>query len=314
MTPGTLSGTTIPTWNTTVNSKLSRSSLTFNGSTAYVTTGVGTAFNSATFAVETWFYRTAAGVGVTTGGSGITSAIPLLTKGTSEGESAAADINYFLGIDATSAKLVADFEEGTSGASPSLNHPITGVTTIALNTWYHAAATYDGNKWQLFLNGNLENELVVGRPANAAVVSPLALATSIQSNGTTIQGYFAGRLDEPRVWNYARTQTEISGGMNSEILAPTTGLLGRWGLNENVGTTANNLNGLGAASFTLEAWIKRTGNGTTANTGSAPSCTGVPIIAKGLHEADGTNVDANYFLVLTHQTTYARISKIITVG
>ena len=199
------------------------SSLTFNGSTAYVTTGTGTAFNSATFTVETWFYRTAAGVGVTTGGSGIASAIPLLTKGTSEDETANADINYFLGIDATSAKLVADFEEGAGGASPSLNHPITGTTTIALNTWYHAAATYDGNKWQLFLNGNLEGELVVGRPANAAVVSPLAIATSIQSNGTTIQGYFAGRMDEARIWNYARTQAEIQASMNSEILVPTMG-------------------------------------------------------------------------------------------
>ena len=128
-----------------------------------MTTGTGTAFNSATFTVETWFYRTAAGIGVTTGGGGITSAIPLLTKGTSEGETAAADINYFLGIDATSAKLVADFEEGAGGASPSLNHPITGTTTIVNNTWYHAAATYDGNKWQLLLNGNLEGELVVGQ-------------------------------------------------------------------------------------------------------------------------------------------------------
>ena len=54
--------------------------------------------------------------------------------------------------------------------------------------------------------------------------------------------------------------------------------------------------GLGVKSFTLESWIKRTGTGVSANTGSAPSCTAVPLITKGMHEADGSNVDANYFL------------------
>ena len=48
---GALSGS--PTWNSTANSKLGGSSLTFNGSSQYVTTGTGTAFNSATFTVET---------------------------------------------------------------------------------------------------------------------------------------------------------------------------------------------------------------------------------------------------------------------
>ncbi|HNQ15019.1 MAG TPA: hypothetical protein PKM58_05615, partial [Pyrinomonadaceae bacterium] len=312
LTPGTLAGATLPTWNTTANSRLGSSSLTFNGSTGYVTTGTGTAFNSATFTVETWFYRTAAGTGVTTGTGGIASAIPLLTKGTSESETASADVNYFLGIDATSAKLVADFEEGAGGTSPSLNHPIVGTTTILNNTWYHAAATYDGNKWQLFLNGNLENELVVGQPANAALISPLALGTSIRSNGTTTQGFFAGRLDEARVWNFARTQAEISGAMNSEILVPTTGLLGRWGLNDRnngAGTTsatASNLNGLGVTSFTLEAWVKRSAGGASMSTGSlgldgsGGRPLAYPVLAKGMGEGEQpTNINTNWFLGIT---------------
>jgi hypothetical protein len=304
MTPGALTGS--PTWNTTVNSRLGRSSVTFNGTSQYVTTGIGTGLNSATFTVEAWFYRTDAGIVVTTGGSGITSAIPLVTKGTSEGETAAADINYFLGIDAMSAKLVADFEEGASGTAPSLNHPITGATVIALNTWYHAAATYDGNKWQLFLNGNLDAELVVGRPANAAVVSPLALASSIRSNETTIQGYFAGRLDEARVWNYARSQAQIQNTMDSEILVPTTGLIGRWGLNDASGTTAANLNRLGATSFTLEAWVNRAAGGVTMSTGSGGlEGTGgrpqaYPVLTKGMGESDApANVNTNWFLGIT---------------
>ena len=62
-----------------------------------------------------------AGVGVGTGNGGIASAIPLITKGRAEAETTAADVNYFLGIDATSGKLVADFEEAPSRDQPGWN-------------------------------------------------------------------------------------------------------------------------------------------------------------------------------------------------
>ena len=89
-------------------------------------------------------------------------AIPLVTKGRGECENCAADMNYFLGIQDN--VLFADFEEGSAGTSPGANHPVTGITPIQNNVWYHAAATYDGTKWQLFLNGVLERELTVAEP------------------------------------------------------------------------------------------------------------------------------------------------------
>ncbi|PYK92212.1 MAG: hypothetical protein DME40_05200, partial [Verrucomicrobia bacterium] len=75
-------------------------------------------------------------------------AIPLVTKGRGECDGCPADMNYFLGIQDN--VLFADFEEGTAGTSPGLNHPVTGVTPLQKGIWYHAAATYDGTKWQLF--------------------------------------------------------------------------------------------------------------------------------------------------------------------
>ena len=77
-------------------------------------------------------------------------------------------MNYFLGIDATTGVLVADFEEGAAGTTPGLNHPARGTTAIQTGVWYHAAATYDGTTWRLYLNGVLDGTPVVaGQPVRA---------------------------------------------------------------------------------------------------------------------------------------------------
>ena len=55
-------------------------------------------------------------------------------------------------------------------------------------------------------------------------------------SGGTLGGYFRGEIDEVRVWDHARTLTEINDNMNLEI--PTaTGLVSRWGLNEDFGSS-----------------------------------------------------------------------------
>lgn len=73
--------------------------LQFNGSSQYVTFGAAPGLGAATFTLETWFKRTGAGVGTSTGSGGIASAIPLVTKGRAEAEGSNVDMNYFLGID-----------------------------------------------------------------------------------------------------------------------------------------------------------------------------------------------------------------------
>src|SRR5215211_3418404 len=134
--------------------------VSFDGANDYVTFGSATRLGSASFTLELWFKRTGAGVSTSTGSGGV-DAIPLLAKGRAEADGTTQDMNYFLGIRASDGVLVADFEEGATGASPGLNHPIVGVTPISNNVWYHAAATYDGSTWRLYLNGVQQSQLTV---------------------------------------------------------------------------------------------------------------------------------------------------------
>ena len=212
------------------------SALQLNGTSQYVTFGAAPGLGAAQFTLETWFKRTGAGVGTSTGSGGIASAIPLVTKGRAEGEGSSIDMNYFFGIDATSGKLVADFEEGVGGTGPlGLNHPVSGTTVVTSNVWHHAAATYDGTTWRLYLDGVADGSLAVGQPPRSDSIQHAGLGTAMTSTGVAA-GFFQGVMDEARIWNVARTQTQIQASKDAEVTSAPN-LIGRWGLNEGGGST-----------------------------------------------------------------------------
>ncbi len=65
------------------------------------------------------------------------------------------------------------------------------------------------------------------------------------------------------------------------------------------GTTAASLN---ASSFTVECRFMRTGPGVTASTGTGGVTAAIPLVTKGVGEADASVVDANYFLGIDNAT------------
>ena len=214
--------------------------LLFNGSNQYVTFGSATNLDSGTFSLELWFKWSGGGATATTGSGGVT-AVPLIAKGVGEAEASNRDGNYFLGINPTTAVLVADLEEGAAGALPGQNHPVTGALTISLNVWHHAAVTYDGTTWRLYLDGMPDTTLVVGQPPRSDSIQYGGLAAAQNSTGTR-SGGFPGLQAEARIWNYARTALQITN--NLRLAIPTaTGLLGRWPLTETTGSVANDTSG-----------------------------------------------------------------------
>ena len=212
-------------------------SIDFGGANAYVDFGNPAKLHLEEFTIECWFRKDGNGMTTTTGTHGIPNALPLVTRGRGQDETTLHDTNFFMGIDADTSALAADFEEGASGASPSENHPVIGATVITNGVWHHAAATYDGTTWKLYLDGKLDGELLVGQPVAAAGEQYAAIGSALTTTGVA-DGFFDGAIDEVRIWDHALSQSDLVSNINSELTSGT-GLMARWGINENGGTSIN---------------------------------------------------------------------------
>ena len=134
--------------------------------------------------------------------------IPLLTHGAPQDENSNVDANWILGINTAGNVIAADFEAIDDPAPTGQNYPISGVTAITDNVWHHAAATFDGTTWAVYLDGILEASINPGVHPRSDTTQHAALGTMLTTTGGT-NGFFQGVLDEARVWNRALTQMEI---------------------------------------------------------------------------------------------------------
>lgn len=210
--------------------------LYFDGLSDHVALGDPAELKLSTFTVETWFRREARGVTTTTGSGGVV-AIPLVAKGRDQTENSTLDTNWFLGIRDSDGTLMADFE-GAGG----VNFPITGVTKVPYSQWNHAAMTFDGTYFRLYLNGSLEQEVdTKGVTPRADSIQHASIATAMNSDGLA-EGAFGGYMDEIRIWNVARSDQQIREKINSEVVTDS-GLVARWGMTEGSGTTITSSSG-----------------------------------------------------------------------
>ena len=297
------------------------SALDFGGTPAstYVTFGDPDALDLAQFTVECWFRRDGPGSPTSTGSGGIDDAIPLVTHGAAEADGDNRDMNFFLGIRNTGGVLCADFEEGLGGSGPvGLNHPIVGVTPVG-NGWHHAAATYDGTTWRLYLDGNLDASLAVGQPVRSNTIQPAALARSLTSTGGG-SGFFNGALDEVRVWSVVRTPTEIQSTANAQITTPVAGLAARWALDEGSGTAVNGsagttVNGtITGANYTWTAAAPFDLTFTAPNAPSGLSATATTHSQIGLTWTDNSNNELGFEIERSTTGTGGPYSPLVTVG
>ena len=203
-------------------------SLTFNGTNTYV----GVSPNSAptgnnTWTMEAWFKPA------------VNAKAPYLSNVVAMGTHTAAQ---------RSAQLQATYNNVTFEAylGPTLSYTPSSPFT---QTWHHIAATYDGDKVRLYVDGVLRNT------SNSTTLNLQSDTLYIGRNSNTDR-YFEGLIDDVRIWNVARNAIEIADNMNSELAGNESGLVHYFKFNGGSGSTAADSTGSGQDGVITNAtWI-----------------------------------------------------------
>ncbi|HTO68373.1 MAG TPA: LamG-like jellyroll fold domain-containing protein [Myxococcota bacterium] len=97
------------------------------------------------------------------------------------------------------------------GTFSNVNAITYGLSALPLNTWSHLATTYDGVNITLFLNG-----AQVAQRTQTGTINTSSAVLSFGADAVYGQ-FFAGRLDEVRVYNRPLAQSEIQHDMNTSV-------------------------------------------------------------------------------------------------
>ncbi len=109
-------------------------------------------------------------------------------------------------------------------------------TIPALNQWVHVAGTFDGSTMRVYING-IETA-TTAKTGSITYASPndLMIGRYWDNNESY---YYTGAVDDVRLWNIVRTQSEIANNRFTELIGNESGLAGYWKLNEGSGISAN---------------------------------------------------------------------------
>ncbi|HZG83826.1 LamG domain-containing protein [Paenibacillus sp.] len=100
------------------------------------------------------------------------------------------------------------------------------VGTISQGTLQHIALVYDGSNLRGFLNG----AVVCNAVTSGDLSVPVGSIFIGSRNGTG--EFFKGVVDDVRIWNVARTASEIADNMNRMLAGNEAGLVGYWKFDE----------------------------------------------------------------------------------
>ncbi len=117
--------------------------------------------------------------------------------------------------------------------------------------WIHLSSTYDGSKSssgiKIYMNGQRIDDTDVNNGSYTAMEN--------LSGSVYIGRYKAdlgnGLIDEVRIWNVERSQSQIQENMFKELSGSETGLVAYYKFNEGTGTTVDNSEGTSALDGTL---------------------------------------------------------------
>lgn len=127
---------------------------------------------------------------------------------------------------------------------------------IPAGHWVHLAAVYDASipEARLYVDGGY---MTVSPRLNAfgqpwrEIVRPQGANTAPVTLGFSPGSHLDGNVDEVRIWNVARTPTQISGTMNTPLTGTEPGLIAYWRMDDGAGTVATDSSGHGRVAHLL---------------------------------------------------------------
>lgn len=109
---------------------------------------------------------------------------------------------------------------------------ISTVDTVADGNWHHVAATYDNSaatKYNLYIDGVNAASGNITQAMNTPAASNFFIGMKVN-----ISKYFIGDIDEVRVWNYARSASQILADLNESYCSPQAGLIAYYKMNQGI--------------------------------------------------------------------------------
>ncbi len=108
---------------------------------------------------------------------------------------------------------------------------------IQRGQWHHIAGVIDRDSGQLriYVDGTEQATVAIRTGDIYSNSSPLLLGSSLERSDR-----FSGRMDEVRIWDTARSETEIQANQNQVLVGNEPGLSGYWRFEETTGLLAAN--------------------------------------------------------------------------
>jgi len=124
-----------------------------------------------------------------------------------------------------------------------------GNTTINNGQWVHIAVVKNNNNVQLYVNGVADGS---GTNTNIANVNRMVIGIYYERGDVYNSMAFEGKIDEMRIWNDVRTETEIRQNMYRELPNPAgeTNLVAYYKFNETIGISLADSKGSSTGTLT----------------------------------------------------------------
>jgi hypothetical protein len=184
--------------------------------------------------------------------------------------------------------------------------------SIADGNWHHIAVTYDNSaslKFKVYIDGVLDGNQNTTVSVNTSSTGGFQIGR--RNDGVN---YFDGIIDEVRVWNVVRTQTEIQSAMNGEFCSTPPGLVAYYKFNHgtaggtNTGITtlddAVGSNDGTLSNFTLTGSSSNWVTGKSLSTGSTTPGNASITVCDGYTASNGTvwTTNGNYVDTISSAT------------